>query len=84
VHGTTLPSRRQTVAARPLPVSLRVNVSAAPVACVGSAGLEAPSIEIDGAVVSTVNERLAGVGSALPAVSVARTSKVWGPAPRPA
>ena len=32
-----------------------------------------------GAVVSTLNERLAGVGSVFPAVSVALTSKVCGP-----
>ncbi len=32
-----------------------------------------------GAVVSTLNERLAGVGSVFPAASVALTSKVCGP-----
>ena len=32
-----------------------------------------------GAAVSTVNERLAGVGSVFWAESVARTSKVWAP-----
>ena len=30
-------------------------------------------------VVSTVNERVAGVASVLPAASVARTEKVWAP-----
>ena len=34
---------------------------------------------MSGASVSTVKERVAGVGSTLPAGSVARTSKVWAP-----
>jgi hypothetical protein len=34
-------------------------------------------------VVSTVHEEEAGLGSVLPARSVARTSKVWDPSPRP-
>ena len=37
------------------------------------------SIVVSGAVVSTVNERVAGVWSAFPARSVAQTSKVWRP-----
>ncbi len=37
------------------------------------------SIVVCGAVVSTVKLRVAGEASLLPAVSVARTSKVWGP-----
>ena len=37
------------------------------------------SIWVSGALVSTVKVRLAGVGSGLPAVSTARTSKVWVP-----
>ncbi len=36
-----------------------------------------------GATVSTVQERLAGVSSVLPARSVARTSTVWSPWARP-
>ena len=36
-------------------------------------------IVVSGAVVSTVNDRLAGVGSMLPAGSIARTSKVCAP-----
>jgi hypothetical protein len=36
-----------------------------------------------GAIVSTVHVRVAGVGSVLPAESVARTAKVWEPSPRP-
>ena len=43
-------------------------------------GPEGPaSICVCGAVVSTVKLREAGVGSVLPAESVARTSKVWEP-----
>ena len=38
-----------------------------------------PVIVVCGATVSTVNERTAGLGSVLPAASVARTSKVCGP-----
>ncbi len=37
------------------------------------------SIVVSGAVVSTVQSWLAGVGSALPAASMARTSKAWAP-----
>ena len=37
------------------------------------------SIVVSGGVVSTVKVRVAGVGSVLPAASVALTSKVWGP-----
>jgi hypothetical protein len=36
-------------------------------------------IVVSGARVSTVNDRVAGVASVLPAVSIARTSKVWSP-----
>ena len=39
---------------------------------------------VSGGVVSTVNERAAGVPSMFPAASVARTSKVWGPSDRAA
>src|SRR4051794_30758328 len=45
-----------------------------------SAGPE--SIEVSGAVVSTVKVREAGVGSVLVAMSVARTAKLWGPSAR--
>ena len=38
-----------------------------------------PVIVVFGGAVSTVKSREAGVGSVLPAVSVARTSKVWAP-----
>ena len=37
----------------------------------------------DGAIVSIVHVYWAGVGSVLPAASVARTSKVWLPSERP-
>ena len=40
-------------------------------------GLE--SIDVVGAVVSTVQVKLAGVGSVLPAWSIARTSNLWEP-----
>ena len=47
---------------------------------VGSEGAEA--MVACGSVVSTVNERLAGVGSTLPAASSRRTAKVYAPSPR--
>ena len=40
-------------------------------------------IDVSGAPVSTVNARVAGVWSMLPAASFARTSNVWPPSPRP-
>ena len=46
--------------------------------------LGAVSIVVCGAIVSTVQANVAGVGSTLPAASVARTWKVWLPSPRPA
>ncbi len=47
-------------------------------------GPEGPeSIERLGATVSTVNARLAGLASTLPAASVARTSTLWAPSARP-
>src|SRR5947208_4304862 len=58
-------------------LELKVNVG---VASLSSAG-GAESIVVFGAVRSTVQVRLAGVASVLPAGSVARTSKVWLPAP---
>ena len=38
---------------------------------------------VSGGVVSTVQVKLAGVGSALPAASVARTWKLWLPSAKP-
>ena len=49
------------------------------VVVVGRARWGPESIVVSGAVVSTVKVRLAGVGSVLPAASMARTSKVWAP-----
>ena len=37
------------------------------------------SIAVSGAAVSIVQVKLAGVGSTLPAASIARTEKVWEP-----
>ena len=42
----------------------------------------APSV-VSGAVVSTVNVRVAGVGSILPSASLARTENVYSPSVRP-
>src|SRR5262245_51504129 len=50
----------------------------------GSGGVEAGSIVVSGATVSTVQLKLAGVGSVLPTESVAATVKVCGPSARPA
>lgn len=41
-----------------------------------------PSIAVEGGVVSTVKARVAGVWSALPTASTARTAKLCGPSPR--
>ncbi len=53
---------------------------------VGVASLVRPagpeSIPTCGAVVSTLQAKLAGVWSALPALSIARTSKLWAPSGR--
>ena len=46
-----------------------------------SGGLE--SIDVSGVLVSIVQVKVAGVGSVLPAGSVARTWKVWEPSVRP-
>jgi hypothetical protein len=48
---------------------------------VGSEGPE--SIVVSGAVVSTVQVRVAGEESVLPALSVARTENVWEPSLNP-
>jgi hypothetical protein len=61
------------------PVSDELNVKSGVVLFDGSAGWE--STVVLGALRSTVHVRLAGVPSVLPAWSVARTSKVWLPAP---
>ena len=72
------PSRRHSKVEEP---SLEVKEKVAPVVLVGFAGL--PVIVVFGAAVSTVHANEAGERSTLPAASVARTSKVCGPSPRP-
>jgi hypothetical protein len=72
------PSRRHSKADAP---SLEVKENVAPVAFDGLAGL--PVMVVLGVAVSIVQLCVAGVRSVLPAVSVARTSKVWGPSLRP-
>ncbi len=63
------------------PASLDENVN---VALALLTRVEGPlSIDVLGAVVSTVQLRVAGVGSGLPAASVAVTLKVWAPSDRP-
>src|SRR5439155_1341806 len=63
------------------PVSLPLKPKLDGKGVLGSAGpLE---IEVSGGVVSTVQLAVAGVGSALPALSVARTRKPWLPSARP-
>ncbi len=61
------------------PGSLELNVNVGVVSFDGCAGVE--SMLVTGAVRSIVQVSLAGVASVLPAGSVARTSKVWLPAP---
>jgi len=77
VHALQLPpsTRHSKVA----PISLELNWKLGVVSFDGLDGLE--SIVVFGAVRSTVHVWDAGVASVLPAGSVARTSKVWLPAP---
>jgi hypothetical protein len=63
------------------PLSLEEKLKLAPVAFVGSAGLE--SIVVSGSVRSIVHVYAAGVGSVLFSGSIARTSKVCDPADSP-
>ena len=63
------------------PGSLARNVKAAVELLSRSGGLE--SIDVSGVLVSIVQVKVAGVGSVLPAGSVARTLKVWEPSLRP-
>jgi hypothetical protein len=63
------------------PPSVEVNEKLAPVALVGSLGCAV--IDEFGAALSTVQVKDAGDASVLPAASIARTSKVWEPSPRP-
>ena len=63
------------------PLSVEVNEKLALVEFVGFAGFAV--IVVSGAVVSTVQVKLAGVASVFPAASVAFTWKVWLPSARP-
>src|SRR5258706_10697200 len=72
------PSREHSKVALP---SFDVKVKVALVELVAAAGC--PVMVVSGATVSTVHENVAGVGSTLPAESVARTWKVWPPCARP-
>ena len=68
------PSSRQS---KLLPVSLDVNVNVASVWPLGSDGAE--PIVVFGAVVSTVQVRVAALESVFPAASIARLRNVWAP-----
>ena len=63
------------------PASVAEKAKVALVLCVVAGGADV--IVVFGGAVSTVQERVAGVGSVLPAGSVARTAKVWAPSARP-
>ncbi len=63
------------------PGSVLVNAKDADVELVGPVGPLV--IVVSGAAVSTVNVRVAGDGSTLPAVSIARTANVCSPWARP-
>ena len=62
------------------PPSVEVKLKSALEELLGSAGLAV--IDVSGAVVSTVHVYVFGAASALPAASVAWTSKVWAPSAR--
>ena len=64
------------------PVSVEVKVKSGVVSLVEPPAATVPVIVVSGAAVSTVKLREAGVGSTLPAASVARTSKVCDPCVR--
>ncbi len=64
------------------PASFEVNAKLAEVLATVPLGPEDARV-VSGATVSTVQVRLAGVGSSLPATSRARTVNVWGPCERP-
>ena len=57
------------------PVFVEVNANDGDVTFVGPVGPDV--IEVSGAAVSTVNDRVAGVASWLPAASLARTENVY-------
>ena len=79
MQATTLPLSSWQVNVAPASGEENVNVALALVT-----RPDGPlSIDVLGAVVSTVNERVAAVGSAFPAASVAMTLTVCGPSARP-
>ena len=67
--------------ATPVPVSVPLKVNDAEPVPLGSDGWL--SIVVSGAAASIVHVNESGVGSALPAPSIARTWKVWLPSDRP-
>ena len=77
------PSRRHSNEAMPEPpASVPEKAKLAEAALLSAGGLE--SMFVFGAVVSTVQLKVAGVWSTLPAWSIARTSKEWLPSASPA
>ena len=75
------PSSLHSKLATPVPASVPLKPKLAELELVGSYGLL--SIVVSGAAVSIVHVNEAGVGSTLPAPSIARTWKVWLPSDRP-
>ena len=71
-HGPQAPPSRRHWNVEPASVAVNVNDGA--VAFVTPVG--PPVMLVSGAVVSTVNDRVAGLASTLPAVSVSRTENV--------
>ncbi len=79
--ANAVPSRRHSKEATPEPpASLPEKVKLAEAALLSAGGLE--SMFVVGAAVSIDQLNEAGVWSALPAVSIARTSNVWAPSLR--
>ena len=79
--AASLESRRHWKEARPEPPgSAPENSKEAAALLVNAGGAE--SIAVLGAIVSITQLWMAGVWSVLPAWSVARTSKLWGPSAR--
>ena len=82
MHAAKLPaSSLHSKLATPVPVSVPLKLNDAEPLALGSSGLS--SIVVSGADVSIVHVNESGVGSGLPAPSIARTWKVWLPSDRP-
>ncbi len=79
MHGAKLPE--SSLHSKLEPPSLELKPKLGEALLVGPEGPEL--IVVFGAWVSTVNARLAGLASVLPAASLARTSKLWAPSARP-